>query len=561
MAERKVYTLSQIGSAIKKRIEEATHGEAYWIKAEIASIRCTQHAYLELAQHRDGEKVAVMRGTIWSSSLQQIRHALGAESGNILKDGVEILFLAKPRYHLVYGLSLAIEEIDLDFNISGMERRKRETIATLKAEGLFHRNRLLPLPIVIQRIALISSAGTAAYADLMQHLENNEHGYRFHVQVFNASVQGDAAAAELRAAVSAIDPPCFDAVVVIRGGGSKLDLEPFNDLELARLVATLPIPVLTGIGHEVDISVLDLIANSPHKTPTAAADFIVDRMLYFETGMTGMLSEIHNTMLAAFSRHKETLGAWREMATMRPAAHCRVADIGDVPFRSRYSLAQSIEDIETFYRGLVDRDIRPLSAGGDHSITYPILKAVGERCPVGMVHIDAHCDTGGIYDDTKFHHGGPFRYAVLDGVLDPERTIQIGIRGGSNLIWEFSNASGMTVLNIEDFTALGVEAVAHKAREVVGEGPVYLSIDVDGFDPAFAPGTGTPEVGGITPREGLELLWRLRGLDIVGADVVEVAPQYDPTTNTAQLGAQLLFEELALMTLGRTRRFGVGAPP
>ncbi len=324
MAERKVYTLSQIGSAIKKRIEEATHGEAYWIKAEIASIRCTQHAYLELAQHRDGEKVAVMRGTIWSSSLQQIRHALGAESGNILKDGVEILFLAKPRYHLVYGLSLAIEEIDLDFNISGMERRKRETIATLKAEGLFHRNRLLPLPIVIQRIALISSAGTAAYADLMQHLENNEHGYRFHVQVFNASVQGDAAAAELRAAVSAIDPPCFDAVVVIRGGGSKLDLEPFNDLELARLVATLPIPVLTGIGHEVDISVLDLIANSPHKTPTAAADFIVDRMLYFETGMTGMLSEIHNTMLAAFSRHKETLGAWREMATMRPAAHCRV---------------------------------------------------------------------------------------------------------------------------------------------------------------------------------------------------------------------------------------------
>jgi len=259
-------------------------------------------------------------------------------------------------------------------------------------------------------------------------------------------------------------------------------------------------------------------------------------------------------------RGVERIGPFHHRYRDVPAAHCRVADIGDVPFRSRYSLAQSIEDIETFYRGLVARGVRPLSAGGDHSITYPILKAVGEKRPVGLVHIDAHCDTGGIYDDTKFHHGGPFRYAVLDGVLDPERTIQIGIRGGSNLIWEFSTTSGMTVLNIEDFTAMGVEAVARKAREVVGEGPVYLSIDVDGFDPAFAPGTGTPEVGGITPREGLELLWRLRGLDIVGADVVEVAPQYDPTTNTAQLGAQLLFEELALMTVGRRADRGGGAP-
>ena len=109
----------------------------------------------------------------------------------------------------------------------------------------------------------------------------------------------------------------------------------------------------------------------------------------------------------------------------------------------------------------------------------------------------------------------------------------------------------MTVICIEDFVNMGVEAVARKAREVVGDGPVYLSIDVDGFDPVFAPGTGTPEIGGLSSREGLELLWRLAGLDYIGADVVEVAPQYDPTTNTAQLGAQLMFEELALMTLGR----------
>lgn len=250
-------------------------------------------------------------------------------------------------------------------------------------------------------------------------------------------------------------------------------------------------------------------------------------------------------------RSVERIGPYHHRFQSVPQGDCRVADIGDVPFRSRYSLERSLQDIEAYYRNLVELGVRPLSAGGDHTVSYPILKALGAQRPVGMIHIDAHCDTGGVYDGSKFHHGGPFRLAVLDGVLDPERTIQIGIRGGSNVIWEFSYASGMTVINIEEFAALGVAAVAQKAREVVGDGPVYLSIDVDGFDPVFAPGTGTPEIGGLTSREGLDFLWRLAGLDFIGADVVEVAPQYDPTTNTAQLGAQLMFEELALMTQRR----------
>jgi guanidinopropionase len=142
---------------------------------------------------------------------------------------------------------------------------------------------------------------------------------------------------------------------------------------------------------------------------------------------------------------------------------------------------------------------------------------------------------------------------VLDGVLDPERTIQIGIRGASNMFWEFSHASGMTVIYMEEFMALGVSGVIEKARQVVGDAPVYISVDVDGFDPAYAPGTGTPEVGGIIPREGLALLRGLNGLQVVGADVVEVAPEYDPTTNTSQLAAQLLFEEFALMAQSKRR--------
>ena len=247
----------------------------------------------------------------------------------------------------------------------------------------------------------------------------------------------------------------------------------------------------------------------------------------------------------------ERIGPYHPTFRGVPQGGIRAADIGDVPFRSRYSLEQSLEDIEKFYSALRAQGIRPLSVGGDHSVTYPILKALGKDRPLALVHIDAHCDTMGAYDGSKFHHGGPFRLAVLDGALDPERTIQIGIRGASNMYWEFSHASGMTVVYMEDFMAAGVAAIAEQARSVVGAGPVYISVDVDGFDPAYAPGTGTPEVGGLTPREGLALLRALGGLDVIGADVVEVAPQYDPTTNTIQLAAQLLFEEFALMTVGR----------
>jgi guanidinopropionase len=246
-------------------------------------------------------------------------------------------------------------------------------------------------------------------------------------------------------------------------------------------------------------------------------------------------------------RSIERIGPYHPTFKGVPSSQVRAADVGDVPFRSRYSLEQSLEDIEHYYASLKAQGVRPLSVGGDHSITYPILKALGKQAPLGLVHIDAHCDTMGAYDGSKFHHGGPFRLAVLDGVLDPERTIQIGIRGASNMFWEFSHASGMTVIYMEDFMRMGLAAVAERAREVVGKGPVYVSIDVDGFDPAYAPGTGTPEAGGLEAREGLALLRALIGLNVVGADVVEVAPQYDATTNTSQLAAQLLFEEFALM--------------
>ena len=255
-------------------------------------------------------------------------------------------------------------------------------------------------------------------------------------------------------------------------------------------------------------------------------------------------------------RQIERIGPYEHVLRMMPSAGLRVADIGDVPFRSRFSLDDSHADIEAFYTRLAAAGIVPLSVGGDHSISYSILKALGAERPVGMIHIDAHCDTSGIYEGAKFHHGGPFRQAVLDGVLDPERTIQIGIRGSAEYLWEFSYESGMTVIHAEEVPTLGMAEVAKRARQVVGDGPVYVSFDVDSLDPAFAPGTGTPEVGGLTPREVLDLLRRLNGIDIIGGDVVEVAPQYDATTNTAQVGAQILFELFCLTATALGARKG-----
>jgi guanidinopropionase len=192
----------------------------------------------------------------------------------------------------------------------------------------------------------------------------------------------------------------------------------------------------------------------------------------------------------------------------------------------------------------------PLSAGGDHSITHPIFRAIATPdTPVGMVHVDAHTDTWDSWQGNKFNHGAPFRRAVEDGVLDPKRTVQIGIRGPQNVFdgWAFSRDSGMRVIFMEEFTELGVDAVIVEACRVVGDGPTYISFDVDGLDPVYAPGTGTPEVGGITTVEAQKLLRGLGGLNLVGGDVVEVAPPFDPSGNTALVGATMMFEILCLL--------------
>ena len=241
---------------------------------------------------------------------------------------------------------------------------------------------------------------------------------------------------------------------------------------------------------------------------------------------------------------------------VNPYALCRVADMGDVPLTNAFHLEASHADIADFYRKVHAAGAVPLSAGGDHSITLPILRSIAADSPVGLVHIDAHTDTCDEELGSRFAHGTPFRRAVEEGLLDPERTVQIGIRGAQNSEegWTFSLEAGMRVIYMEEFTLLGVEAAIAETRRVVGDGPTYVSFDVDSLDPAFAPGTGTPEVGGMTTIEAQALLRGLRGVDLVGGDVVEVSPPFDLSGNTALVGATMMYEILCVLAEAVARR-------
>ncbi len=234
---------------------------------------------------------------------------------------------------------------------------------------------------------------------------------------------------------------------------------------------------------------------------------------------------------------------------INPYKLCRIADMGDVPIANPFHLEASHNKINEFYQKIHAARVVPLSAGGDHSISLPILRAIAADRPVGMIHIDAHTDTCDEELGSKFTHGTPFRRAVEEGILDPKRTVQIGIRGAQNSEegWNFSLESGMRVIFIEEFYRLGLESVIVEARRVVGDGPTYISFDVDSLDPAFAPGTGTPEVGGLTTIHVQLLLRGMHGLDLIGGDVVEVSPPFDPSGITALVGATMMYEILCLL--------------
>ena len=226
-----------------------------------------------------------------------------------------------------------------------------------------------------------------------------------------------------------------------------------------------------------------------------------------------------------------------------------VADVGDVPINT-FDLKKTVEIITAHYDELLQQDCIPLTLGGDHTLTYPVLKAIAKKHgPVALIHIDAHADINDEMFGEKIAHGTPFRRSHDDGLLRPEMVFQIGLRGTGYSPDDFnwSREQGWTVVQAEECWGQSLAGMMARICAVIGQHPVYLSYDIDSLDPAFAPGTGTVEVGGLTVWQALEIIRGCSGLNIVGGDLVEVSPPYDPSGNTALIGANLLYEMLCVL--------------
>ena len=249
-------------------------------------------------------------------------------------------------------------------------------------------------------------------------------------------------------------------------------------------------------------------------------------------------------------RAESTLMRPYNMATRAaPFDSLQVADLGDVAINP-FNLAKSVQIIEDAYDAIAATGAKPLTMGGDHTIVLPILRALAKvHGPVGIVHIDAHADVNDHMFGEPVAHGTPFRRIVEEGLCDPKRVVQIGLRatGYTAEDFDWSRDQGIRVVQAEDCWYHSLTPLMAEVREQVGGGPVYISFDIDGLDPAYAPGTGTPEVGGLTSMQGLEIIRGCRGLDVVGGDLVEIAPPYDLSGNTAMLGSNLLYEMLCVL--------------
>ena len=284
MISEKAYTLSVIMNRIKQVFDERMNEVYFWMKAELMHVKRDRngHYYLDLVETKDGSILAKSTAQIWNYTATYLKEELGTDFEQIIKPGSEIMCYCKAVFHTVYGLSFVITNVDINYNLGALEGKKKAILEQLLKEGILERNKEHKLPKVIQRIALVASPDTSGYEDFLNQLKKNFYGYAYHVTTFPAKVQGDTAAKEITEQLAKISYSDFDAVVLLRGGGSKFDLEAFNDYDLAKAIGSCSLPVITGIGHETDTSIADLTAHTALKTPSAAGAFIVERTVEFE---------------------------------------------------------------------------------------------------------------------------------------------------------------------------------------------------------------------------------------------------------------------------------------
>ena len=332
--------------------------EALWVRCEIAQLNKSRgHVYLDLVEkdEAENEPIAQASAAIWQNTLKRLQSKLGATNLNpLLQAGVEVLLRVKVEYHERYGLKLVVEDIDPSYTLGKLEQRRRQLYEQLLAQGLMGKNAQIPLRPVLQRIAVISSETAAGYQDFLQHLGENVYGYAFKTTFFAAAVQGVQVEAEVLKQLRVVQRQAtrFDAVALIRGGGAKLDLAGFDSLALCQAIADFPLPIFTGIGHDVDETLVDLVAHRALKTPTAVADFLIQHNLHFESQLVELSQylryaaseNLHEAQLQLLSNVQSLQSAPSLLLARQKDQLQRIA--AELPLTLRYQQREQWQKIE-----------------------------------------------------------------------------------------------------------------------------------------------------------------------------------------------------------------------
>ena len=297
-----ILSLYELQSGIKSAIH-LNYPDYVWIHAELSQVNIAQngHCYIELVEKKDEQVIAKTRATIWNFTFRMLKPYFESSTGYEFSSGIKISLKVSVEFHELYGLSLNVKDVDPSYTVGDIELQRRKILTQLESDGIIDMNAGIDLPLVIQNIAVISSSTAAGYGDWLDQIENNQHGYNFNYELFEAKMQGNDTGRSIIAALDSIynKEQDFDAVVIIRGGGSKMDLAGFDDYNLAANIAQFPLAVITGIGHERDESIADIVAHTSLKTPTAVAEFLINQIRNFEllieevsSNITGNVQEI-----------------------------------------------------------------------------------------------------------------------------------------------------------------------------------------------------------------------------------------------------------------------------
>ena len=383
-------SLYDLNALVRRSLEQCLPDE-YWVQAELSDVRTnsTGHCYLEFIQKdpRSNNLIAKARGTIWANVYRLLKPYFEESTGQAFVSGIKVLVQVTVSFHELYGYSLTVQDIDPTYTLGDMARRRREILKQLEEEGVLTLNKELEMPVLPQRIAVVSSPTAAGYGDFCHQLKNNSRGFFFHTELFPALMQGDRVEESVLSALDAIlnRQEDFDAVVIIRGGGATSDLSGFDTYLLAAACAQFPLPIITGIGHERDDTVLDSVAHTRVKTPTAAAEYLINCMDLAADELEVLISQLHESVRSRLTEEHRKLISYRNRipsAVVRRVSDAKLALLTtrkDISLAVQTLLSRQRHRLELLQQRLADASPEKMLARG-YSITLKDGKVVKRGC-------------------------------------------------------------------------------------------------------------------------------------------------------------------------------------